>query len=87
MAALKLLLVFAIVLSISCLVLAIFHLLHLRRDLKDGSRSVSTQRPLWLEFPRAYTRQGRSHQRKFFIYLAAFVVMVVVLLLFNGVPS
>ena len=87
MAALKILLIAAIVLSISCLVLAIFHLLHLRRDLKDGSSSVSTQRPLWLEFPRAYTTQGRRHQRKFFIYLAVFMVLVVVLLIFNGVDT
>jgi len=84
MAALKLLLICAIVLSIACLVLAVFHLMHLRRDEKDGSHAVSSQRPLWLEFPRAYTGQGRRHQRKFFIYLAVFLVIVVLLVLSNG---
>lgn len=84
MQALKLLLICAIVLSIACLVLAVFHLVHLRRDLKDGSRSISSQRPLWLEFPRAYTSQGRRHQRKFFVYLGVFVVLVIVLLVYDG---
>lgn len=87
MAALKLLLICAIVLSIACLVLAIFHLMHLRRDRKGGSPAVSAQRPLWLEFPRAYTSQGRRHQRKFFVYLAVFMVLVIVLLFSNGTFS
>ena len=84
MAALKLLLICAIVLSIACLVLAVFHLVHLRRDRKSGSSAVSSQRALWLEFPRAYTSQGRRHQRKFFVYLAVFVVLIILLLVYKG---
>lgn len=87
MAALKLLLISAVVLSIACLVLAVFHLMRLRQDRKDGSRAVSSQRPLWLEFPRAYTSQGRSHQRKFFVYLAVFLILIVVLLVSDGTLS
>ena len=84
MAALKLLLICAIVLSIACLVLAVFHLIHLRRDRRSDSQAVSAQRALWLEFPRAYTSQGRRHQRKFFLYLAVFIVLVIVLMVYNG---
>lgn len=80
----KFLLISAMVLSIACLVLAIFHWRQLRRDLKDDSRGVANQRPLWLEFPRAYTRQGRHHQRRFFVYFIVFLVLIVVLLALHG---
>lgn len=80
----KFLLLSALVLSIACLVLALFHWGQLRRNLKDSSKGVSKQRPLWLEFPRAYTKQGRRHQRRFFVYLGIFVVLLIVLLVFYG---
>lgn len=82
MDAMKFLLVAALVLSVGCLVLALFHWMHLRRDLKAGPKGVSKQRPLWLEFPRPYTSQGRRHQRRLFVYLAAFVILLVVLFVF-----
>lgn len=80
----KFLLVSAMVLSIVCLVLAVFHWVHLRRDLKKGAAGIARQRPVWLEFPRAYTRQGRHHQRRFFVYLAVFMVLLIVLLVTHG---
>jgi uncharacterized protein involved in cysteine biosynthesis len=80
----KFLLVCAMVLSIVCLVLAVFHWVHLRRDLKKGSTGIATQRPVWLEFPRAYTRQGRHHQRRLFVYLAVFIVLLIVLFIIHG---
>jgi hypothetical protein len=49
------------VLSIACLILALFHWLQLRRDRKNTSNGMVTQKPMWLEFPRAYTKQGRHH--------------------------
>ena len=85
----KFLLVSAAVLSIVCLVLAVFHWVHLRRDLKDGIKGIATQRPIWLEFPRAYTRRGRHHQRRLFVYLIVFIVLLILLIVFQGadVPS
>jgi hypothetical protein len=32
---------------------------------------------MWLEFPRAYTNQGRHHQRRFFIYFIVFVILLI----------
>ncbi len=83
----KVLLVSAMVLSILCLGLALFHWVRLRRDLKDESSGISTQRPMWLEFPRAYTNQGRHHQRRFFVYFVVFVVLLVVLFVLYGQVS
>ena len=79
----KFLLISALVLSIACLVLAVFHWVHLRRDIKKQSTDIATQSPVWLEFPRAYTRQGRHHQRRFFIYFVVFLLLLVVLLVFQ----
>lgn len=84
MEAMKFLLISAMVLSIACLILAIFHWLQLRRDLKNATRNVVAQRPLWLEFPRAYTRKGRHHQRRFFVYVAVFVALIILLLALRG---
>ena len=72
------------VLSIACLALALFHWVRLRRDLKDGSRDVVTQKPMWLDFPRAYTDQGRHHQRRFFVYLVVFILLLIGLFVFHG---
>lgn len=80
----KFLLISAMVLSIACLVLAIFHWLQLRRDLKSPTRNVVAQRPLWLDFPRAYTKKGRHHQRRFFVYVAVFVALLILLLALRG---
>ncbi len=77
MEAMKFLLVSAMVLSIVCLGLALFHWVRLRRDLKHGPGNVATQSPLWLEFPRAYTRKGRHHQRRFFTYFIIFVLLLI----------
>jgi hypothetical protein len=82
--AMKFILVCAMVLSIVCFGLALFHWIRLRRDLKSGPRGVAEQRPMWLEFPRAYTRQGRHHQRRFFIYLLIFVVLLIGLFMLQG---
>lgn len=79
----KFLLVSAMVLSIVCLVLAVFHWVHLRRDLKSGSKGMVTQRPVWGEFPRPYTKQGQRHQRRFFVYLVVFVVLLILLFVFQ----
>jgi hypothetical protein len=79
--AMTFLLICALVLSMACLVLAIFHWVHLRRDLAKGATDVATQRPLWLEFPRAYTRQGKHHKRRFFVYFVVFVALAILLLL------
>ncbi len=87
MDAMKFLLISALVLSVGCLVLALFHWVHLRRDLKEESQGVSQQRSLWLEFPRPYTRQGQRHQRRLFVYLAIFVILLIVLLVFYGTGS
>ena len=84
MEAMKFLLAAAMVLSIVCLGLALFHWIRLRRDLKQGSRDVVTQRPMWLEFPRAYTSQGRHHQRRFFIYFIVFVLILIGLFVLHG---
>lgn len=73
----KLLLVSVLVLSIVCLAVALFHWLRLVRDRNDGPQNTVTQRPLWLEFPRAYTSQGRHHQRHFFIYFVVFVFLLI----------
>jgi len=81
--AMKFLLVSAMVLSIVCLGLALFHWARLRRDLKSGANNAVTQRPMWLEFPRAYTKQGRHHQRRFFVYFIVFVVLLVGLFLLH----
>lgn len=84
MEAMKFLLVSAMVLSIVCLGLALFHWIRVLRDLKNGPKDVVTQRPLWLEFPRAYTNQGRHHQRRFFIYFLVFVLLLIGLFLLLG---
>lgn len=80
----KFLLLAALVLSIVCLALALFHWMRLRRDLKDRHDGVATQSPMWLEFPRAYTRQGRHHQRRFFVYIVVFVVLLILLVVLHG---
>jgi hypothetical protein len=80
----KFLLVSAMVLSIVCLALALFHWVRLRRDLKNGPREIVTQRPMWLEFPRAYTNQGRHHQRRFFVYVIVFVLLLIGLFVLHG---
>jgi hypothetical protein len=77
-------LVSAIVLSIVCLGLALYHWIRLRRDVDDGPKIAVAQRPLWLEFPRAYSNQGRHHQRRFFIYFVVFVVLLIGLFLLYG---
>jgi hypothetical protein len=84
MEAMKFLLVSAMVLSIVCLALALFHWVRLRRDLKHGRGDMVTQRPMWLEFPRAYTSQGRHHQRRFFIYFIVFVLLFIGLFVVLG---
>ncbi|NIW01011.1 MAG: hypothetical protein GWN21_02035 [Gammaproteobacteria bacterium] len=81
MEAMKFLLICALVLSIVCLVLAVFHWTHLRRDIAKQATDIATQRPLWLEFPRAYTHQGKRHQRRFFAYFVVFVLLAIILLL------
>ena len=80
----KFLLVSAMVLSIVCLGLALFHWIRLRRDLTNGPKNAVTQRPLWLEFPRAYTSQGRRHQRRFFVYFVVFVLLLIGLFVLQG---
>jgi hypothetical protein len=80
----KFLLVSAMVLSMVCLALALFHWVRLRRDLKNGPRDVVTQRPMWLEFPRPYTNQGRHHQRRFFVYFVVFVFLLIGFFVLNG---
>ncbi len=80
----RFLLASAIVLSVVCLALALFHWARLRRDLKDGSRSVVTQKPMWLDFPRAYTNQGRHHQRRFFVYFVVFIILMIGLFVLYG---
>ncbi len=80
----KLLLISAMVLSIACLILAVFHWLQMRRDRKQSSNGMVTQKPMWLEFPRAYTRQGRHHQRRFFVYVVVFIVLLIVLFAVEG---
>ena len=84
MEAMKFLLVSAMVLSIVCLGLALFHWIRLRRDLKNGPRDAVTQRPMWLEFPRAYTKQGRHHQRRFFAYFIVFVLLLIGFFVLHG---
>jgi len=84
MEAMKFLLAAALVLSIVCFALALFHWVRLRRDLKNGPRDVATQRSMWLEFPRAYTSQGRHHQRLFFIYFVVFVLLLIGLFVVHG---
>jgi hypothetical protein len=80
----RFLLISAMVLSIGCLLLAVFHWVHLRRDLKKGSKDIVTQRPVWLEFPRAYTKQGQHHQRRFFVYIIVFVALLILLFVAYG---
>ena len=80
----KFLLASAIVLSVVCLALALFHWVRLRRDLRNRSRGVVTQKPMWLDFPRAYTNQGRHHQRRFFVYLVVFILLLIGLFVFHG---
>lgn len=80
----KFLLVSAMVVSVVCLVLALYHWVRLRRDLKGGPREAVTQRPIWLEFPRAYTSQGRHHQRRFFVYFIVFVLLLIGLFVLHG---
>ena len=84
MEAMRFLLISAMVLSIACLILALFHWLQLRRDRKNTSNGMVTQKPMWLEFPRAYTKQGRHHQRRFFVYVVVFVVLLIVLFAVKG---
>ena len=83
----KFLLVSAMVLSIVCLGLALFHWVRLRRDLKHGAGDMVTQRPMWLEFPRPYTSQGRHHQRRFFIYFVVFVLLSIGLFVLLGADA
>ena len=83
MGTMKLLLIFALVLSIACLLLAVFHWVHLRRDANKQSEDVAAQSPVWLEFPRAYSRQGRHHQRRFFVYFVVFVALLILLFVFQ----
>jgi len=80
----KFLLASAMVLSIVCLGLALFHWLRLRRDMKNSPTEVAKQRPMWIEFPRAYTNQGRHHQRRFFIYFVIFVLLLIALFVLHG---
>ncbi len=80
----KFLLASAIALSVVCLTLALFHWVRLRRDLKDGSRDVVTQKPMWLDFPRAYTNQGRHHERRFFVYFVVFILLLIGLFVLHG---
>ncbi len=80
----KILLASALVLSIICLGLALFHWMRLHRDRKAEARGVVTQRPMWLEFPRAYTNQGRHHQRRFFVYFVVFVLLLIALFVVYG---
>ena len=80
----KFLLISAMVLSVVCLALALFHWVRLRRDLKHGPKNAVAQRPMWLEFPRAYTNQGRHHQGRFFVYFVVFIVLLVGLFLLHG---
>ena len=80
----KILLASAMVLSVMCLALALFHWIRLRRDLKDGSGDIVTQKPMWLEFPRAYTNQGRHHQRRFFVYFVIFILLLIGLFVVHG---
>ena len=80
----KFLLASAIALSVVCLTLALFHWVRLRRGLKDGSRDVVTQKPMWLDFPRAYTNQGRHHERRFFVYFVVFILLLIGLFVLHG---
>ncbi len=80
----KFLLVSAGVLSVVCLALALFHWMRLRRDLKNGSQDVVTQKPSWLDFHRAYTNQGRHHQRRFFVYFIVFILLLIGLFVLHG---
>ncbi|TFH50690.1 MAG: hypothetical protein E4H01_01710 [Lysobacterales bacterium] len=80
----KFLLVSAMVLSMVCLALALFHWVRLRRDLKNEPQEVVTQRPMWLEFPRTYTNRGRHHQRRFFVYFIVFVLLLIGYFALNG---
>lgn len=80
MEALKVLLIAAFGLSLVSLVLALYHFLRMRQDSGRAPGEAVTQRPLWLEFPRAYTHHGRHHQRRFFTYFFVFVVLLIVLL-------
>ena len=81
----KVLLISALVLSIACLVLAVFHWVHLRRDARKQSTDIATQSPVWLDFPRAYTRQGLHHQRRFFVYFVVFLLLLVLLFVFQTI--
>ena len=74
----------ALALSIVCLALALFHWVRLRRDLKNGRRDVAAQKPMWLDFPRPYTSQGRHHQRRFFVYFIVFVLLLIGLFVLHG---
>lgn len=84
MEAMKFLLLAALVLSLVCLALALFHWVRLRRDLKERHDGIATQTPLWLEFPRAFTRQGRHHQRRFLVYIIVFIILLIVLFVLHG---
>ena len=81
MEALRILLLAVFGLSLACLVLALYHYLRMRQDARRAPEESVTQRPLWLEFPRAYTQQGKRHQRRFFAYFVVFVVLFVALFL------
>ncbi|MDX1434269.1 MAG: hypothetical protein R3286_17645 [Gammaproteobacteria bacterium] len=83
MEALKILLIAAFGLSLVCLVLALYHFLRMRQDATRAPEESARQRPLWLEFPRAYTLQGRRHQRRFFGYFVVFVVLFIALFLID----
>lgn len=79
MEALRLLLIAALGLSLVCLLLALYHFLRMRQDTGRGPEGAASQRPLWLEFPRAYTHQGKRHQRRFFTYFVVFTVLLIAL--------
>ena len=87
MGALKLLLISALALCLVCLGLAVYHWTRLSRDRKRSDKDVVSQRPVWLEFPRAYTNQGRRHQRRFFVYLVVFVLLFIMLFALHQVGT
>jgi hypothetical protein len=39
---------------------------------------------MWLDFPRAYTNQGRHHQRRFFVYFIVFILLLIGLFVLHG---
>jgi len=82
--ALNLLLVSSFVLAVVCLVIAAYHFVRVRRDARGRTEGVVSSTPLWGVFPQAYSARGRRHQRLFYVFFAAFVVLCVVLLAGRG---